>query len=126
MNVVVKKKVKEIPDDVKDAIIDELLSTVFMAHSYQEAGVDALTILLQYDIVEWDDSDLARLRTALNNLIADSNISVNQLAKIAGVKNSTVYAWLNYPDSMPSIRTLYKVCNALGVGMLDFMKGVFE
>lgn len=126
MNILIKKKPKEITEEMKNAMIDEILQTAFCARSYHEIGVDVLTILLQYEVAEWDTDDKMRFKTELAELLQEHHITPKQLSDLIGVGPNTVHGWLNYDGRMPGFESVIKICSVLGTTVGEFFKEVYE
>lgn len=52
-----------------------------------------------------------------------NNVTINELANSAGVPPSTVYSILNTKSQNPGIVTIKKLCDGLGVTLVDFFDG---
>lgn len=52
-----------------------------------------------------------------------NNLTINELANNSGVPPSTVYSILNTKSKNPGIVTIKKLCDGLGVSLVDFFDG---
>ncbi|MBC6381905.1 helix-turn-helix domain-containing protein [Lactiplantibacillus plantarum] len=55
----------------------------------------------------------------LYDLMRERNLTVNRLATLAGVTQSTVSSFI-YRQSVPKIDLLHSLCSALGISVHDF------
>jgi len=55
-----------------------------------------------------------------NQLCADKNMTVNELANISGVTPSTAYSMMDKRRRDISIRTVKKFCDGLDISLADF------
>lgn len=65
-----------------------------------------------------DVKDLIAKR--FNELCAEKNMTINQLANISGVTPSTAYSMMNKDRRDISIRTIKKFCDGLDISLGDF------
>ena len=65
-----------------------------------------------------DIKDLIAKR--FNELCAEKNMTINELANISGVTPSTAYSMMDKKRRDISIRTIKKFCDGLGVTLSDF------
>lgn len=55
----------------------------------------------------------------LYSLMRERNLSVNRLATLAGVTQSTVSSFI-YRRSVPKVDLLHSLCNAMDISLMDF------
>ncbi|MCH8625642.1 helix-turn-helix domain-containing protein [Lactiplantibacillus plantarum] len=55
----------------------------------------------------------------LYDLMRERNLTVNRLATLAGVTQSTVSSFI-YRQSVPKVDLLHSLCSALGISVRDF------
>ena len=53
-------------------------------------------------------------------LCEEKNIAINALANLSGVTPSTVYSMLNEKSQNPGVVSIKKLCDGLGISILDF------
>ena len=63
-------------------------------------------------------SDAVRARIKM--LCADNNISLNKLATISGITQSTLDGIINYKSKNPTVSTIAKVCDGLSISLREF------
>lgn len=56
----------------------------------------------------------------LYSLIDERNLTINRLATISGVRQSTIASLINRPTGVPKADTLRKLCAGLGISVRDF------
>ena len=56
----------------------------------------------------------------ITNLCQENNLSVNRLAAICGLRQSTVSNILNGNSKNPTISSIKKICNGLGISLATF------
>ena len=56
----------------------------------------------------------------IKNLCNERNISINRLAKISSVKQSTLNSIMHHYSSNPRILTLKKICDGLNISLEEF------
>lgn len=61
----------------------------------------------------------------MNNIIANSVLSPNEIALRSDIAPATIYVWIDgkFP---PSMRNIVKVCNALDIPLCDFFLARIE
>ncbi|ASN59796.1 transcriptional regulator [Latilactobacillus curvatus] len=65
-----------------------------------------------------NDADL--ISSHLLSLLQERNLTVNRIATLAGLRQSTVNAMFDGSSKRPTISTIRKLCNALGISVQDF------
>lgn len=55
----------------------------------------------------------------LYELMREQNLTVNRLATLAGLTQSTVSSFI-YRRSVPKVDLIHSLCNALGISVKDF------
>lgn len=65
-----------------------------------------------------DVKDLVAKR--FNELCAEKNMTINQLANISGVTPSTAYSMMNKERRDVSIHTIKKFCDGLDISLSEF------
>lgn len=56
----------------------------------------------------------------INNLCKENNLSINRLASICGLRQSTISNILNGNSKNPTINSIKKICNGLGISLATF------
>lgn len=56
----------------------------------------------------------------LYKLLNDRNISINRLATLSGVRQSTITSLINRPTGVPKADTLRLLCEGLGISVKEF------
>lgn len=56
----------------------------------------------------------------IKRICTDRNISMYELSKISGVSYSTLYSAVNSKQKDISIRTVIRLCDGIGMSMVDF------
>lgn len=54
------------------------------------------------------------------DLIREKNITINRLATLSGVRQSTITSLIERPTGVPKADTLRKLCQGLGISVHDF------
>lgn len=57
----------------------------------------------------------------LMELITQQNLTINRVATLAGLNQSTVNAMFEGRSKRPTITTIRKVCGTLGISVHDFL-----
>lgn len=65
-----------------------------------------------------DDAELIRVR--LNQFINERNLTINRLAVISGLSQSSVNNLYDGSTKSPKINTLRSICRGLGISVRDF------
>lgn len=58
------------------------------------------------------------------SLAQSKNISINKLAVMSGIRQSTLNSLLKGESNFPRLDTLAKIADALGVSISDFLKNI--
>ena len=53
-------------------------------------------------------------------LCKDNNITINELANIAGISPTTIYSIIGTKSLNPGIITLKKICDGFGITIVEF------
>lgn len=56
----------------------------------------------------------------ITNLCRENNLSINRLASICGLRQSTVSNILNGNSKNPTISSIKKICDGLEISLADF------
>lgn len=56
----------------------------------------------------------------IKRICTDRNISMFELSRISGVSYSTLYSAVNSKQKDISIRTVIRLCDGIGMSMVDF------
>lgn len=56
----------------------------------------------------------------ITNLCKENNLSINRLASICGLRQSTVSNILNGNSKNPTISSIKKICDGLEISLADF------
>lgn len=56
----------------------------------------------------------------IKRICTDRNISMYELSRISGVSYSTLYSAVNSKQKDISIRTVIRLCDGIGMSMVDF------
>lgn len=56
----------------------------------------------------------------ITNLCRENNLSINRLASICGLRQSTVSNILNGNSKNPTISSIKKICDGLKISLADF------
>lgn len=65
-------------------------------------------------------TDAELISEKLLHLIEERNLTINRLATISGLKQSTVNSIFTGASKRPTISTIRKLCQALGISVHDF------
>lgn len=65
-----------------------------------------------------NDSELIQIR--LNIFIRDRNLTINRLAVISGLSQSSLNNLYDGSTKSPKINTIRKICTGLGISVRDF------
>ncbi len=63
-------------------------------------------------------TEAIRLRT--RELCADKEITINKLATICGITQSTLNNMMNRAETNPTVSTVKKICDGLDITLADF------
>lgn len=56
----------------------------------------------------------------IQQLCAEHNMTLHELATVSGVSPSTFYSMLNEKSQNPGVVTVQKLCDGLGIDLRDF------
>ena len=62
----------------------------------------------------------AMIGSRITNLCKENNLSINRLASICGLRQSTVSNILNGNSKNPTISSIKKICDGLEISLADF------
>ena len=65
-------------------------------------------------------TDADYVSSHLLQLLKERNLTINRIATLAGLRQSTVNAMFDGSSKRPTISTIRKVCSALGISVHDF------
>ena len=68
--------------------------------------------------LEMELNDMISAR--ITNLCKENNLSINRLASICGLRQSTVSNILNGNSKNPTISSIKKICDGLEISLADF------
>lgn len=60
------------------------------------------------------------IREKINKILIDNNLSVNKLASISCLTQSTVDSLVNGKSHNPKLLTIVRICDGLGIALKDF------
>lgn len=60
------------------------------------------------------------IREKINKILMDNNLSVNKLASISCLTQSTVDSLVNGKSHNPKLLTIVRICDGLGMTLKDF------
>lgn len=60
------------------------------------------------------------IREKINKILIDNNLSVNKLASISCLTQSTVDSLVNGKSHNPKLLTIVRICDGLGMTLKDF------
>lgn len=60
------------------------------------------------------------LAIRIQELISSRDLSVNALARSAGIPPTTIYSMLNQKSQNPGIVSIKKICEGLGISLREF------
>ena len=56
----------------------------------------------------------------INELCQEQNITLNKLASICGITQSTLSNLFHRPETKPSVSTIKKICDGLDISLAEF------
>ncbi|AXX64251.1 XRE family transcriptional regulator [Bombilactobacillus bombi] len=56
----------------------------------------------------------------LYKLLSERNLTINRLATLSGVSQSTIASLINRPTGVPKADTLRQLCSGLGISVVEF------
>jgi transcriptional regulator with XRE-family HTH domain len=62
----------------------------------------------------------AKIATRIIELCKENNITINKLADLSGLTQSTLDSIVNGKSRNPQIITIYKICNGLHISLAEF------
>lgn len=68
------------------------------------------------DLMRVGEASLKRML----QLCEQRNLSINKLATLSGITQSTLNNWVNRGIENPTLPTIKKICDGLGISIIDF------
>lgn len=66
------------------------------------------------------NNDSTLIRARLNEFINERNITVNRLATLSGIGQSTLNSLYDGSSKRPTVTTIRAICTGLGISVHDF------